>query len=275
MKSILTFFIFCIFSGCSSNDFGKYNEIRSFRVLALKASAPEVSTGASPTITPVVSDIDGNGRTITYSVEACSDPGIGFGATPSCSGASDQTNLGTFNSSALNSGNYYTSALTALTVTIPSTALSNRSTIEQYNGVAYIVIFTFTLGGTQVKAFKRIIVSTNPTKNNNPSLSDLKYGSQTGSSATVLISDTAASIFPTFSGTSRETYSSLTSTGETVTSVEDLDLTWFTTDPEFSLQRTTNDEANGLKNGAGIRPKAIVVVVRDGRGGEDFLIRRF
>ena len=50
--------------------------------------------GDTVTFTPILSDINGAGRTISYSVQACIDPGVGIGAEPVCT-SPDPTSIQT------------------------------------------------------------------------------------------------------------------------------------------------------------------------------------
>src|ERR1700690_3653181 len=68
----------------NTNDLPKYQTLGGLRILTIVVSAPEANPGDTVTFTPVLSDLNGSGRTINYAVQACIDPGIGNGADPVC-----------------------------------------------------------------------------------------------------------------------------------------------------------------------------------------------
>lgn len=246
---------------CSRNNLSDYNRLGGFRVLAIKADAPETSPGSSVTVTPVISDLDGRGRPIAYFVQGCTDPGVGYGATPNCSSASDTVTLAS-GTIAL-SGSSYTAAAGAVTFTVPSTILEGKSAAAQLAGVAYLVVYNLTApGGASQTAFKRVYASTSSTKNTNPSLTDLTAD---GSGFTSMPTH-HVTVTPTISPGSAESYS-----GQT----EILTTTWFVSEGTFDRQRTEGFATNGYSPGTRSADHAVVVVVvtRDNRGGEDYIIR--
>lgn len=255
--------------GCNKNDLPDYNRLGGLRVLALKASAPESSVGSSVTVTPVVSDLDGHGRAVTYTATGCTDPGVGFGATPSCQNVPDRTVLG---SGTINpQPSSFTLASGAVTFTVPATVLLGRNTTEQFNGVNYLVVYEFRAGDQVLSAFKRVRVSTNPVKNSNPTLSDIQVN---GTSLTALPSE-HVTVTPVL--TTPESYSVMGTNGALVTNQEVLTTTWFISEGSFDRQRTDESGTNGFSPGQRSLDHDVVMVVvtHDDRGGEDFLIRSF
>ncbi|MFZ4405386.1 MAG: hypothetical protein ACOYOK_14905, partial [Pseudobdellovibrionaceae bacterium] len=168
-------FLAALLVACSKDTFPKYVALGDLRILAIKVSAPEVNPGATVTLTPYLSDIGGDGN-LQYSWQACVDPGVGLGAEPTCDGNSTATSVTSGTINTLNSANTYTATANTFAVTVPSTILVGRATVDSYNGVNYIVLYSVTNStGTTVKSFKRIVVSlsSKTSKNSNPSLSQI------------------------------------------------------------------------------------------------------
>lgn len=269
-RIIITLVPFLAIAGCSKEDFPKYTTLGGLRVLALKAANPEASPGQTVSISALVSDIGGNGRSISYTVEACSDRGIGFGADPTCSGAPDRVLVAS--SSFVLSAPSYTATAATQSGVVPSTILAERTAVEQYNGVSYLVVYTFTAGSEQVIAFKRLVVSTRPVKNSNPVLLDLLNGS----SSLTALPTAGTTIFPSVASNSQDIFSVLNGDGTYSNFQERLTTTWFSSDGSFDRQRTEDTSGNGYAP-PGSKPTThstvIVGVVRDGRGGEDYLLK--
>ncbi|MCK9419749.1 MAG: hypothetical protein M0R70_10255 [Nitrospirae bacterium] len=89
MKIVATRFLLALIvafvtTQCGNEDnMPKYQALGELRILTVVASAPEANPGDTVTFTPVLSDLNGNGRTINYAVQACIDPGVGNGAARS------------------------------------------------------------------------------------------------------------------------------------------------------------------------------------------------
>lgn len=256
--------------GCSK-DLPESSKLDGLRVLALIASEPEVNSGASVTVTPLVSDVTGGGRSLEYVVTACRDPGVSIGAVPSCEGdpsAVSSSGSFTFGSASL------TGAAPSFTVSVPNDVLALRSPIDQFNGVGYLVFYEVSAPGTQerVSSFRRMIVSTRSVKNLNPRLSAVR--SVDGILSTVPSS--AMDLSPVFDELTAESYQSQLSDGSLVTEVEKLIVSWFSSTGEWKRVRTEGSASNrwdpGEAGAGGSRPSVLVVVLRDGRGGEDFVV---
>lgn len=235
-------------------------------------SAPEVSSSTSSvTLTPLVSDPRGQGRTLTWRAETCVDPGIAYGAAD-CSTSATRTDLGTGTVSGLSSPNY-TASVGSLTVPILSVALYGRDSNTQFNGVAQVVFYTVqTQDGQSITAVRRIVISTNPIKNSNPSFTVLNAN---GSQLTSLPSSTVNSVTTDISNASKEVYSYRQSDGTEETAQEQLTTTFFASEGNFGATRLIDFDSTSYTppasrpDGRGI---VIVVVVRDGRGGEANLV---
>jgi hypothetical protein len=259
-------------SGCSSDDLPKYEKLEKLRVLALIASAPEVDPGTTVTITPVVSDINGGGRALTADVEACLDPGIGYGVAPTCSGALTRVVLQTNQSvTGLASPEYTGSVSSTFTVTVPPSVLifAGRTAAEQQNGVPYLVTYTLkAASGEQLRTFRRILVSltTKTAKNQNPVLSDILFNDVSATSYPGL----AVKLTPTFGAGSQESYHIRQGDGSDIAQTEELTVTWLSTDGTLLRSRTI-DLGENTFTPPGTKPSSHAVVllgvVRDDRGG--------
>jgi hypothetical protein len=254
--------------GCSEDTLPKYVALGDLRILALAASAPEVDPGASVTITPYLSDI-GNTGPLQFAWQACVDAGVGYGATPTCEGNPTATAVTTGAVSTLNAGNTYTAAADGFSVSVPATVLTGRSDVDQYNGVAYLVMYSLTNVNNQtVKSFKRIIVSTPSklTKNQNPGISAVLAN---GAAFASLAAGTRFEMSLTFSS-SPETYQQKKADGLLAAQNETYQTTWFYSDGETKYYRTTSNDANQYTTPASFpagRSSFLVIVLRDDRGG--------
>ncbi len=275
----LTFVGVCILSlvGCSNKDLPDYVKLGDLRVLALIASTPEVNTGASVTITPILSDLNGKGRALTYSASVCNDPGVGYGASPSCESSSSRVILATQATvSGLSSPNY-TGSATSFTVSIPETVFNQRTDFEKATGVNYLVTYRVqATDGTSVSAFKRILVSTQTASklNQNPQISTiLKDGASFDS-----IPSGDVGLSPQFAAGTPEIYTQLNSDFTTSSQEETLSTTWFISDGSVEQFRTLGT-ASTKYSPPSIMPSGrnlvFVVVTRDGRGGEGYKILSF
>lgn len=263
-----------IFS-CGDDSFKKVEALGNFRLLGILADSPEVDPNGdlSVDVQVLVSDIDGGGRTIQGTVQTCIDPGISFGAQVSCD--YDPTSIPINydidfqNDAGLGAANLYTGLTNTLTVNVPATLLTGRSSRDQFNGVGYIVIFKFTVDGKEVKAFKRIVATNRGALNQNPVISDL------------LLNSASIVTFPTngdellVTSDAPETYSYRTSDDVTEVRTESLQVAWYTSQGEFTLAKTNIDESTKYDSYSSSGASLVMAIVRDERGGLDFIIKRF
>jgi len=263
--------ILLLLLGCSDSSFKKYALLEDFRVLAIVADKPEISSsGETVSLTPIVSDIKNEGRSITVEIVACLDPGVSYGADIDCSGELGEQSI------AYNSGNtvdlatslgasVYTGEISSVNVTIPGDLISSRSIIEQYNGIDYLIIFKFSISGSVVlTSLKRIKISTNPSKNNNPTLAanSISFSEQTPA----LLEDEQRLTVTVSSGA--ETYSFYSLTEGLESTQEDISLSWFTSSGEISNSQINDGEFSKLTLASPLPSEAVIsVLVRDGRGG--------
>lgn len=293
MKKPLAALSLCFLSACSSGTLPDYNILGALRVISIQANPPEVDPTGSPTVTltPVVSDLN-LGRALSYSAVGCIDPGVGYGAQPGCA-----TGAATLGSGTIPVGNldpsHHTNTGTAPTISvpIPSTILSTANAATAYNGVAYIVVYTLIAANSdgstsQVVSYKRIIASSaaKTPKNTNPTITTVSVGSQSlqdylNSLVFPLAAGTTALMGPTFSPGSAESYNQQNADNTFSAKVETLTTTWFVSDGTTTFYRTTGVDTDTWTpptaqpaNSIGTtRTPVIVVVTRDGRGGESFL----
>src|SRR3954463_2343007 len=121
MKRLLWIgFLVLELTGCAAGNLPDYIVLGDLRILTIIASSPETNPGDSVSFTPVVSDLNGQGRTLNYSVQACIDPGVGVGVTPGCAvPESGSIQTGTVVPSA-GTSQTYTSPVSSFTLTMPS-----------------------------------------------------------------------------------------------------------------------------------------------------------
>lgn len=256
---------------CGNSDLPKYYSLDSLRILAILPANPtqaEVSAGDTVGLQILMSDTRGGGRALTYSAEACFDPGVGAGADPSCAGSLTKVTLATNQSLTLPAAPNYTGVVSPAglsAITIPSTILANRSAADQYNGVAYLVTVQLRASdGTQVSAFRRIVVSNKSTKNSSPTLTQIL------SNGVSLTAVPTGAVSLTTNATGTETFLVQQSNGTLSSSTEALQITWFVSDGKLSYTRTIGSAANTFTPPSPVptgRNVLVYAVVRDGRGG--------
>jgi hypothetical protein len=276
MKKIFRLSLLLVVMACTNNTFPVYSKLDSIRVLALIADKPEVNPGTSVTITPYISDTLGAGRSLNFSASACPDPGVGVGASATCAGNALSITIATNQAVTLPSAaNSYTGAVDPLTVSVPVTALVGQSSINIYNGVSYL--FTYQLSGSDgvvlAASFKRIVVSQGRALNLNPNLSDLLADGVSVSAAPSKLVSFSAQI----PAASAEKFTYQDGSGKIQSSIESLQVTWFSNTGDFQYVRTNFLDGNQFTPGGatlGGHP-VFVGVLRDGRGGEAILQKSF
>ena len=268
MNYILCFLTIVLIISCGDDNFKKYPKLDSFRVLAIIANNPEVGdTSETVTLTPIVSDIENKGRIITVTVVGCIDPGISRGEDISCDGESSKQEITYNNNNSVNLNtlllaSYYTGAIPSVSVTLPDNILSTRDIIDKFNGVDYLVLFTFSIDGEEVlNTFKRITVSENISKNVNPTLGDIESLELISNEQNMELEVTS----------NPETFSYYSISDGKQTSIEKLYLSWFTSNGSITNSQVYIDEKSILQLDKSLPEKAIVtVILRDGRGGVAF-----
>ena len=272
-----------LFTGCSSSDLPDYNVLSSLRVLALQADHPEAHPGDTVVITPYVSDVYGAGRALNYSAEACVDPGTAYGAVPTCIGNPTRSVFATqLTATPLPSPGQPTGTTSTISVPIPSTMITGRSSQSSYNGISYLFLYTIVGGSETVTAYKHILV-VDPSKmtlNNNPDVAgpiDILFNGAASATVESLPSgDQSLSL--QYAAGAQESYQVMNSDGSFQSLFEQLTTTWFITDGTEKQYRTINQGTTTWSPPSGepaARKVVLVGVVRDGRGGVSFVKKEF
>ena len=239
---------------------------------------PEVNPGDTVTFTPVLSDLNGNGRLINFVVQACVDPGVTNGADPTCLNpdpASIQTGTITIPAGASQT---YTGPVASFSLTMPdaNTIFANRSPADKYNGVIYLVQYDISVpDGPAINSFLRVFVSdatTKTQKNQNPSITSVDLN-DSPIPDTIPMPSSDSNFRVISPASSSETYQVMQNDGSFLTRIEEMLNTWFISDGAFDFSRTTGSTEN-LWAPPGSKPSnrgmVILVVTRDGRGGSAF-----
>jgi len=275
MRALFAGLALVVFCSCNTARLGQYEIIGDLRVLAIKTEPPEVSPGDTVTVTPLVSDINAS-RPLRFSVEACVDPGILNGATPTCEDRPDHTVIVQDAELTGLAAPEYTGAATSFSVTVPSTILDNRSASEKNNGVAYLIFYRVRAadGTVLLTSYKSIWASTRAVKNTSPVLSQ------------ILVDGAAAGTLPTakvklsakFTGNPTESYVTLDRAGVEKTREENIVTSWYISEGTLEDPRSYLEEAVEWTPPTAALPDrrtVLVGVTRDGRGGESFQILLF
>jgi hypothetical protein len=253
-----------LLSACSPSELPDAYRLDRFRVLAILSDRPEVGPGESVTLTSFVSDFAGEGRPVLFSVEGCLDPGVGYGAEPTCQGSPTRAVVGDrIPMTGLLSPGYTGLAAPSIPCTVPEGDVIFRSASERdrFNGVGYLLTFAFTLpDGSIAKSFRTIVVSDKPVKNRNPTYA-APFLSASPSEKSTLI--------PAFTSDSVETYDEIRLDGEVESKTESLTTSWFVSEGDLSLRLTegTAGTLYSLPLLPDPRGRVFVAVTRDGRGG--------
>jgi hypothetical protein len=260
--------------GCNQPDFPKYNALGNLRILTVLTDLPEANPGDTVTFTPVLSDIGGQGRAINYSVHACIDPGLGIGAAPTC----PSPDPGSIQSGTVTIppgiSQTYTGPVSSFSLTMPDADVlfANRSNVDLYNGVAYLVFYSVSVtDGSSVDSFLRVFVSSagKAPKNNNPEITSIDLN-DIPLSGVVPIPTSPVNFRATTPAGSAETYQVIQRDGSFSTRTEELVNTWFVSDGTFDFIRTIGNSENTWtppETKPADRGMVILVVTRDGRGG--------
>ena len=263
MKKILLAFIpFCLIS-CGGKKLADVETLGTFRVLAIQTSTPELTqtTGLSVTAKPFVSDISSGGRTVSGLVEGCVDPGVSSGAVVTCDGNPTRV----FSAYSVD-----TSGLTMQTgwgglsssLAIPDAIFAGRSAREKFNGVPFLIIFSFDVDGATSKYFRRVLITNRTTLNANPSLTALKLnGGAIGKPKN------GDYLNATYSGV--ETYDYMRADGLTESRTEKLMMAWYVNSGTFDMPKATAAESVQYKTDPPSGQMLIIGILRDERGGVD------
>jgi len=273
MKKLILIAAILILSSCDDEPLNFFS-LGELRILALQADTPEIdgtsSTPVTVQITPVISDVDAGGRTLSFTVLACPDPGITVGMEPTCDTTLPTTQTITYadvNSSTL--GARFTGALPAFSVNVPPGLLIGQTEQNRFNGLNYIVTFKITAGSDEIETYKRIVVSERTTKNLNPQIQNvLLNGSTSGSLASG--DELSIDVSPGFTP---ETFDFMDNDGLEVEKTETYTISWFSYKGTTDLSRTYLDEVNLFTLNTGETDPFVVAILRDDRGGIDFQLK--
>lgn len=267
MKYILLILtVMCV--SCGDNNFPRVEVIKNFRVLGIVTATPEVSSAGAVNVFPYVSDPNGGGRTVSGTYEVCLDPGISFGATPSCEGVPGAVTTAysiNFTTDSDFAANGYTGlAATAATVNVPASIFDGRSGREQFNGIAMIVVFRFTVDGREVSAFRRIVATNRGAQNTNPATPTAQLNGA-GFGATKPTKGDELSVAPL---SDEEDYQVQTVDGTIETRSESYEVSLYVTRGELDKAKVSvNESAEFKKSASTTQSFTAVVMVRDERGG--------
>lgn len=250
---------------CSDDNFQKVEELDSFRVLGIVATAPEVAPGGSTTLQLLVSDVKGGATRapFTANFESCLDPGISSGAPVTCD--FDPTKVsGTvnINTNALGAANLYSGLTGSINVTVPASIFAGRSAREQSNGVGYITIVNFIVDGEPIRAFKRVIATNRP-PNNNPSISSVTVNGG------ALRKPSKGDEFNAVTSTP-ETFDFINVDGSTNNRAEQTELAWYVSQGKLSRPKSSPEEEVEYLDDPPADPLLILTLIRDERGGLGF-----
>lgn len=265
----IIFFMSVVSYSCSNSQLPDYYQLGKLRILALQASSPELNPPGTTVITPVITDLNGAGRTLPYRLEGCLDPGIELGVAATCDRDPQKTSrTGILALTAP----HYTGPVTLTdgSIPIPIAALAGWSEAEKFNGVPYLIVFTLTpADGLPVIAYRRILTSTRTTLNANPTLTAIQVAGQDLAS----LPGTIQPLQPVVGAGSAETYFYQLASGAHITQVEQLTVDWFVSAGKMKFSRTdasSTDEWEPPAITPGVAP-FLFGIIRDDRGGVGYL----
>lgn len=280
MKRTYSFVSMVLISGllmsCGNDALKKFQQIEGLRILAIVADQPEVNPASTVNLSLYLADTLGAGRSFTLDVEACIDPGVVYGANPSCANSASRTVIvSAATGAAPGTAPHYIGAIASpVSVSIPAAGVifANRSIIEQTNGVNYLVSFTITAGTETINGFKRIVVSNRSSLNANPVLTDLSLEGVNYSTAPSPVAAQELNITHTVSAGSKESYTYLKSDLSVATGIENLSVTYLSTSGLFKKSKTDDAELNTFKAADPLPASTFfAVILRDDRGGVEYL----
>lgn len=272
MKTLLAYTtLACFLFGCNDDKLPEFTQIDKIRIIALEVNTPEVNPGATVTVTPWVSDINET-VALTDSVSVCVDPGLSYGATPTCAGSATKIDI-RVNQTLTITGANSTGSANTFNVTIPSDLVifAGRTEQEKWNGVSYLIDYKLkNSSGSEVSAVRRIVVSdpTKTPKNTNPVFTTIFAD---GSPMVALpIANSKVQLSTDLNLASVESFQSKNVDGSFVAETELVAVTWMFTDGEAKKFRTDVGGANeytGPSAAPSGRSAHLFAVARDNRAG--------
>ena len=260
-----------ILTGCANKDLPDYFRLDKLRVLAIQADTPEVNPSSGPVtvnLKPVLSGVNGAQSALTYQLETCADPGVGYGIFPVCTQDPLRPAAQT-GSLTLPSPNYTGPVAETLTVSVPSYVFAGRNEQDKFNGVAYLVLLTVSSpNGEIARAFRRLVATTRTPLNTNPTLTAIQVAGANITNSPGVAADLAAVI-----GTGAESYSVKILDGTLSPRKETLTISWFSAGGSFKFSRTDSTSVNAWTPPAAgtTGPIFLYAIIRDDRGGVGLL----
>ncbi len=261
---------------CNTNHLPTYTQLGDLRILTLIATPPEALPGQTIALTPVLSDLNGQGRTLTYSVEACMDPGVSRGVQPQCQNPDSTNQLSGTTTLPAGTSQTYTGSIASLSITLPqsSIAFAAATPAMQYNGTNYLIFYTLSAsaGNSSVRSFVRVTLSTKTPQNQNPILTSINRN-DTPILSIFQTPEASTNFNITIPSSSFETYSILKNDGSLISQTETLSSTWFISDGSFNSDLTIGSDENSWTPPSPkptSRGSVILVVTTDSRYGAAF-----
>jgi hypothetical protein len=280
VQSIMALLVSLFLSACADKDLPESSDLVNLRILGFKidtspaSQRAEFTAGETLTLTPIVSDLPGSG--LEFHADACIDPGVAYGAEPTCDGNASKVELNSgFTGMTLPSAaNSYTGFGDSFTVTLPaeSVLFANRSDAEKFNGVSYLVVYTLKSSNAYKYGFTRLLVSTKSTKNLNPDISSINAnGSALSSYPFGQVVNLSADL-----AVGAEAYQVQNQDGSFSNSTESVITSWYISDGDVNYLRTDSAQPTTQLTTAASAPSGrktfVIAIARDNRGGSDAVI---
>jgi hypothetical protein len=256
----LYFLVSCALTSCGweIDPLPQRGKIEGFKIFGLVADKPEASPGDTVTITPVVTDIDGEGRALSFQAEICEglkDERANF----SCDGRGFHSTVSQNAISTLEAPEY-TGAGDEFTFTVPADFLSTAE--EKTAGKILTVFYKLkSADGTETRAMKRVVVSLKPAKHRNPVLRGIESDIEIQATS---VTANSAKVRPL-----------LELTGLSQMEREEVRVVWYSSQGEFWWRETKSEGVNffnpvGKEKELVKRPPLILLITRDSKGGSAF-----
>ena len=264
---IAIFLLPLLFAACGDDPFRKIEELNSFRLLAVVADRPEInpSLNATVNLSVLVSDPQGNGRALAGNYQACLDPGVAYGADADCS-LDPLASSGSINISGnqLNSANFYTDLTSAISISIDPALISGAEGRRLFNGINFLVVFTFIVDGQEHRIFKMLRASNKAGAelSTNPTGSTLNVAG-----ATQLAPGTPLQVLADNS----KVYPFWPLEGEIQNVPVNLAVAWYTSLGNFSRAKTSSQETTTWLHSEASSNFLVLAIVRDNWGGVEIV----
>ena len=262
--SLLLCSLVLISASCSRPQLPLEERLDNLRILALITEPPEADPSAQVEVTPVISDLFGKGRVLTFSAELCRLYDRNY--LGSCTAiAKDQAVTGLKPPS-------FTGKVDPFHVVLPSAEIvfAFQSAQDQYNGVRFQVNYQLkSTDGSTLKAHKKIYVSNKPVaeKNHNPVIQSIDREGV----ALIIFPVQTGQLTPHFGQVSSESYTVMSKEGKLSSLVETLEVSWMASVGELGSFNTMESQSNSFTRSnmpSGLAQSAVLAaVVRDERGG--------